>query len=94
MQGTLQKRSKVKTLDRLFANLLAKIEPPVEAIHAAAGVHQLLLARKERMALGADFHPDLRLGGTGLDDIAAGAANHRRSILGMDSVFHCFSPLS
>ena len=30
MQGTLQKRSKVKTLDRLFANLLAKIQPAVQ----------------------------------------------------------------
>jgi hypothetical protein len=29
-----------------------------ESLHATGGVNQLLFARKERMALGADFHVD------------------------------------
>ena len=37
-----------------------------------------------------DLDPDFGLGGTGFDDIAAGAADHRGTILGMDTVFHCF----
>ena len=42
------------------------------------------------MALGANLHADLRLGRTGLDGLAAGAADDRRTILGMNSLFHDF----
>ena len=45
----------------------------LEALDAPGRVHQLLLAGEERMALRADLHPDVRAGGAGVDDLAAGA---------------------
>jgi len=36
---------------------------PAEALYAAGGVHELLLARKERMAIGANFYVDVALVG-------------------------------
>ena len=60
----------------------------VELIHAAAGVDQLLLAGIEGVALGADFNGDVLLGGAGLDNGAAGAADGSRLVIGMDSFLH------
>ena len=60
----------------------------VELIHTAAGVDQLLLAGEEGVALGADFNGDVLLGGTGLDHIAAGAANGGLLVIGMDTLLH------
>ena len=66
----------------------------VELVHAAAGVDELLLAGVEGVALGADFNGDVLLGRTGLNHIAAGAANGGLLIVGMNSLFHnCFSSL-
>ena len=60
----------------------------IEAVHTSAGIDQLLLASVERMALGADFHVDLGLGGAGLDDVAARAGDGAVNVLGMDTLFH------
>ena len=60
----------------------------LEAIHASAGINQLLLAGVERMALGADLDRDVLLGRAGLDDLAAGAADRSALIVGMDALFH------
>src|SRR4029453_10780133 len=38
------------------------LETPLEPLDATAGVHELLLAGVERMALGADLHVEFRLG--------------------------------
>ena len=65
----------------------------LELVHAAAGIHQLLLAGVERVALGADFNAQLLLGGAGCERFTAYAANDRLAILGMDAFLHCFSPL-
>ena len=62
----------------------------LEAIHASARVHQLLLASEERMALGANFNSQFRLGGAGLKRFTADAANRRLLILRMDALFHLF----
>ena len=71
---------------------LLQAELLVELLHAAAGVDQLLLAGVEGVALGADFHGDVLTGGTGLDDVAAGAANGGLIVLGMDAFLHYNSP--
>ena len=60
----------------------------VELINAAAGIDQLLLAGVEGVALRADLDGDVLLGGSGLDDLAAGAADGRALVIGMDSFFH------
>src|SRR5438093_6759111 len=60
----------------------------LEALHAPAGVDQLLLARVERVAVRADLHAELGLRGTGLERIATGAVHRGRHVLGMDSLLH------
>ena len=62
----------------------------LELIHTAAGVHQLLLAGVERVALGADFNLQLLLGGAGGEGFTAYAANDCLTVLGMDAFLHCF----
>ena len=67
---------------RLLAELLA------EALHATGRIDQALLTSEERMALRADVRVNLRLSGTGLERIAAGALHCRRVVFGMDVGFH------
>jgi hypothetical protein len=40
------------------------------------------------MALGADFHPDIFLGGTGEELVAAGAAHLGLQVFGVNIFFH------
>src|ERR1041384_8039036 len=65
------------------------LEAPLEALDPAAGVHQLLLARVERVAVRADIDVELGLRRTRGELVAAGAANVRDDVLGMDAGFHC-----
>ena len=69
-------------------------ETLLEAIDASAGIHQLLLAGEERMALGADINLQLLLRAAGFKRLTAHAANDGLAVLGMDSFFLDFSPLS
>ena len=71
-----------------FSRKLLEAVLLVELVHAAAGVDQLLLAGVEGVALRADLDGDVLLGGSGLDDLAAGAADGRALVIGMDSFFH------
>ena len=59
-----------------------------ELLDAAGRVDELLLAGKERMAGGADADLDVLLGGTGVIDRAAGAANLSLAIIRVDVRFH------
>ena len=71
-------------------------EALLEAIHATAAVHQLLLAGEEGVALGANFNPQFLLGGAGFKGFAAHAAHDGLLVLGMDLFlhfdFHLFCP--
>ena len=60
----------------------------VETFDTAAGVHQLLFTGEERMALGTDFHTDIRFRLTCLDHVTASAGNGGLCIVRMDSLFH------
>src|SRR5487761_2636178 len=63
-----------------------------EFLHTAGGVHDLLLAGVERMAIGA--HLDMQRlahGRVGLPSIAAAAGNLDFVIVGVDVCFHGFS---
>ena len=60
----------------------------VELLHAAAGIDELLLAGKERMALGANFNTDILLSRTGLNNITASTGNGSLSIVRMDLFLH------
>src|SRR4029453_12754752 len=61
---------------------------PLETLHAPGRVHELLLAGEEGMAVGADFHPDVRLGRARLDDLPAGAGDRRVHIFRMNAHLH------
>src|SRR5581483_8623957 len=63
-----------------------------EALHAPGGIHELLLAGKEGMAVRADFYVDVALmGGTGGKGVAARAMHANLVIIGMNGCFHCDS---
>ena len=60
-----------------------------EALDAAGGVDQLLLAGKEGVAGGADFHADVALvGGTGHKGVAAGTVHAGFVVSRMDGWLH------
>src|SRR5258708_26585731 len=67
---------------------------PAEALHAASGIHKLLLAGEERMACRADFHVDISLMGRACRKAAAaGAHNANFVVSGMNSCLHGVSKL-
>ena len=59
-----------------------------EPLNATGSIQQLLLPRKEWMAIGADIQMQFRDGGTGLPAIAAGAVDCRRGVLGVNFGLH------
>src|SRR6476646_7624579 len=67
---------------------LGALEALLEALHPAARVHELLLARVERVAVRADLDVELRLRRSGLERVPAGARHRREDILGMDVGLH------
>src|SRR5262245_57016016 len=68
----------------LGRRLLAARKLALEALDPASGVDQLLLAGVERVAVAADLHLDLRLGGAGGELRAARAPHVGLDVLGMD----------
>ena len=62
----------------------------IESLDTAAGGCSLLLTRVERVALGADFHVDILLRGTGHKRVATVACHSCLIILRMDSFLHDF----
>src|SRR5262249_25143180 len=60
----------------------------LELVHAPGGVDELLLAGVKRMTHVANADDDDRLGGAGLDHVAAGATDFRVYILRMNLCFH------
>src|SRR3954451_1480257 len=59
-----------------------------EALHPVTGVHELLLARVEGVAVRADLDVQLGLRGPGPELVAAGAAHVSGYVLGVDSLLH------
>jgi hypothetical protein len=60
----------------------------LEALDPATGVHELLPAGIERMALGADLDMELGLGRAGRELVPARAPHVSFYVLGMDSLLH------
>lgn len=67
---------------------LLKTKFLLEAVYASAGIHELLLAREKRMALGTNFNANIAFGRAGLDNFAASATYRGLLILGMDTFLH------
>ena len=59
-----------------------------EFLNAAGDVDQFLFAGDERVAFGADTDFLFFAGGVDVPDFAAGADDLRRTIRGMDGIFH------
>jgi len=60
----------------------------LEFVHAAGGIHEFLLSGIEGVAHVANTHNDHRLGGAGLDHVAAGATDFRIHIFRMNVRLH------
>src|SRR2546423_146984 len=67
---------------------LGALEPLLEALHPAARVHQLLLARVERVAFRADLDVEVGLRRTRLERVPAGARHRREHVIGVDFGLH------
>src|SRR5436190_1611421 len=67
---------------------LGALEAALEALHPAARVHELLLARVERVAVRADLDVELGSGRSRLERVPAGARHGRDDVLGMDVGLH------
>ena len=59
-----------------------------ETINSSCGINKLLCARKERMALGANFHMAIGLGGPSFDYISASTENVCLDIFRMYTFSH------
>src|ERR1700761_4294712 len=73
------------------AGLLEAVRPAellAEPLHAAGGIHELLLAREERVATRADIHVQLRLRAAGHEFVAASTADVTGDILRVNFGFH------
>ena len=81
-------RTVTGTSPRAIQNLLVEAKLLVEAADTATGVHHLLLAGEEGVALGANLHADILLGGASLDHIPAGAGDGGVLVIGMNTLLH------
>src|ERR1035437_1221623 len=81
-----------KTLRRRLNSLLGATRDRIllfEAIDTSSGVHQLLAAREERVARGADFHTHVALvGRTRLEGVGARARDIDFVVSGVNSSLH------
>src|SRR2546426_1478003 len=76
----------------LLGDLCRLLLPALEALDAAPGVHELLLARVEGVAGRADLDVELRLRRPGLELVATRAPDGREDVLGMNVSFHGLKP--
>ena len=72
----------------LQRHFLLQTKSRVETINTSTGVDQLLLAGVEGVAVGADFDGDAGLGGAGLDNCTACAADGSGLVIRMDAFLH------
>jgi hypothetical protein len=76
-----------------FSNLLRKIVFAFEFVYAATGIHEFLLTREERMAVGANLYAESLLDGSGFKLVAASAGNFYDVVVRMNTLLHLFAPL-
>lgn len=72
--------------------LVLKTELLLKAVNTAAGINQLLLARKEGMALRTDFYSYLFFRRTGSDLVTAHTLDNRINVFGMNTFSHTYAP--
>ena len=77
----------------LFVLLLCRFQTLLELVNASARIHEFLLARKEGMALGADFNTHITGSGLGHHLCAASTTDGNGFVFRMDSFLHDLLPL-
>jgi hypothetical protein len=92
--GVITSNSVISVLSKLLALRLdiACAKFPLESLDSACGINELLLARIERMAVGANFSVYLFSGRAGFKRVSATAANHYFFVFWMNTIFHFISP--
>src|SRR3954452_24317969 len=80
--------SSAAAMRSLLVDFLPLAAAALEAVDPSAGVHELLAARVEGMAVRADLDVDLALRRAGRELVPAGAADVRLDVLGMDFGLH------
>jgi hypothetical protein len=65
---------------------------PLETLDPTGCIQQLLLPRKEGMALGADLHSDLGPGGASVDDFSTRTGDRGLDVVGMNARLHGAPP--
>ncbi len=73
---------------RVLFDWLLNAKLLVELINASAGVNQLLFACIKRVTLRADFHLNVLLRATRLNNFTASALNRRLLVVWMDTFLH------
>src|SRR3954468_23596126 len=71
-----------------LARAAGLLEAALEALDASTGIHQLLLARVERVAVRADLQVELGLGRARLEGVPAGAGHLREHVVRVDLGLH------
>jgi len=73
--------------------LLGVLKSSLELVNTSAGINKLLLTGKEGVTLGANFNSHFAaLCGLCCNGLSASASDYALFILGMDVLFHYFSP--
>ncbi len=86
------RKIRLEKLGALAGDRRGVAEATRKLLDAAGRVDELLLAREERMARGANTDLQVFAGGAGVIDLATGAADGGLGLIGMDIFFHgdCF----
>src|SRR4029453_12067428 len=81
-------RRRRRHAEALRGGLFLLLVAPCETLDAAGGVDELLLAREERVALGADLETQVLARRPGHELLAASAADGHFLVFGMDALLH------
>ena len=71
---------------------VVKIETLVETINTSAGINELLLTCKERMALRANINLEFALCGSGCESMATSTLYNCFVVFGMEILLHLTTP--
>ena len=80
-------------MNLLSGSVVLDVVTLFESVNASAGINEFLLTGKIGMALRADIHAKVLLGGRCCKNSTASASDFCCTVVGMDALFHSGSPL-
>ena len=81
----VQTREQANLLGRGFQSLSVLLAEPIDP---SGGIHQLLRSSEQGVTFRADFHPDVLLRGTRVDDVSAGTGDRRFNVFRVNFLSH------